>query len=105
LGWSYAGTVGHSSFSGIRENDTAVWSHPPRDGEYAILEINPFPYIRFPLKPGAEWDWNLEVGDKWSNKNWVTWEGGVLIKSHYRDLGPSTVNTPLGQLVCERVQA
>jgi hypothetical protein len=64
LGWSYTGTVGHSDSSGVRENDTAVWSHPPRNGEYAILEINPFTYVRFPLKSGAEWDWNLEVGEQ-----------------------------------------
>ncbi|MEM6642611.1 MAG: hypothetical protein AAF616_06500 [Bacteroidota bacterium] len=41
--------------TGIVENDQNIWLHPPRSSFFRILEICPFPYVRFwsPSRRGA----------------------------------------------------
>lgn len=41
------------STSGVIENEANIWIHPPRDGLFKILELNPFPFVKFPLEKRA----------------------------------------------------
>lgn len=52
--------------TGIIENDEKIWLHPPRHENYKILEYSPFPYVKFPLKIGEFWNWELALGDYWA---------------------------------------
>ena len=45
--WPYKDRV---ESTGIIENDKKVWIHPPRSGEFAMLEYFPFPELQFPAK-------------------------------------------------------
>jgi hypothetical protein len=53
--------------TGLIENDTVVWLHPPRNGEFGILEFSPFPMIHYPPKIGTHWKQQLWVPDQWSD--------------------------------------
>lgn len=105
LGYSYDAHATPNSFSGVIEHDSLLWSHPPRNGDYAILELSPFPYIQLPAKIGHQWTWDLTVGDYWSNPQWATWRGQIQVRSQYQVVGKQVLHTPLGLLSCWLVRA
>ena len=104
LGWSYSATAAPNAFSGVLENDTVLWSHPPRDGDYAVLELSPYPYIKLPAITGRQWQWDLIVGDSWSRR-WATWQGLITVSSYYRTVGQRTLDSHFGPLTCWLVEA
>ncbi len=55
--------------TGVIENKLKIWMHPPRNNEFSILEYSPFPYVKFPLQVGREWNWELALGKYWENKS------------------------------------
>ena len=91
--------------TGAIENEANVWIHPPRSNFFGILEINPFPYIKSPLKIGTQWSWNLEIGDSWSDKRWLEWKGSILNLYKYEIIGKSIISSKLGNLECYIVKA
>lgn len=100
LAYSYGATAEPQSSSGVLENDSVVWCHPPRDGDYGVLELSPFPFVKLPLKKGRQWHWELGVGSHWGNPKWAEWKGDILVTSTYRVLGQYTLKTSLGALRC-----
>lgn len=48
-------TIQNFEISGIIENKMNVWLHLPRSEMFRMLEINPFPFIKFPPEVGAVW--------------------------------------------------
>lgn len=58
--------------TGILENETRVWLHPPRTDMFSILEYSPFPEIQYPLQIGNKWNWSLTPG-----RNWISEELGI----------------------------
>ncbi len=54
--------------TGIIEDKDRIWLHPPRNGIFKILEYSPFPEIRFPVKLNKKWNWQLQLGEFWANK-------------------------------------
>lgn len=105
LGWSCGATSTPNSFSGVLENDSLLWSHPPRDGDYAILELSPYPYVKLPATAGQQWQWRLGVGSQWRDKRWATWQGETLVVSNYRTVGQRILASSFGPLTCWLVQA
>ncbi|WP_169788163.1 hypothetical protein [Rufibacter tibetensis] len=83
------------------------WLHPPRYGNYAILELNPFPDILLPARKGQTWEWDVFPwgDDDYSDPAWATWEGIMRVQNRYRTGDPVLLDTPLGKLTCQRVQA
>lgn len=90
---------------GAIENDTMLWIHPPRNGRYRILELNPFPYIKLPARQGQRWPWALVVGDSWADPRWVVWHGQILLNNYYQTLGQHLLTTPFGPLTCWLVRS
>ncbi|MBR6174583.1 MAG: hypothetical protein IKQ52_03210, partial [Bacteroidales bacterium] len=43
------------SMSGIVENERNLWMHPNRSCLFRVLELNPFPYIQYPVEKGRKW--------------------------------------------------
>ncbi len=105
VGYSYDGHSAPNSFAGVIENDSMLWSHPPRDGVYAILELSPYPYLKLPLAAGDKWAWELAVGSQWGRAQLAAWKGNMLVHSDYRVTGQQAINTKLGRLKCWVVQA
>ena len=68
------------AITGLIENDSVLWLHPPRAKFFKILEINPFPEVRF---HEMSWSSDLNVGDQWGNERWKTWKGNLKIHSKY----------------------
>lgn len=51
--------------TGIIEDSTRVWLHPPRMNVFSILEYSPFPQIKYPFQVGNRWNWSLTPGSMW----------------------------------------
>ena len=92
--------------SGIVENERNLWMHPNRECLFQILELNPFPYIQYPIKKGKTWKWRLSIGSHWGDERWKTWIGGIVNKYKYKITDTDCeVVTPMGTLSCVKVEA
>ena len=94
------GNARFSSSSGVIENEKNIWMHPPRDQYFSILELNPFPFIKAPYEIGNEWNWQLRIGDGWSDPRWKHWDGRIENKYTYKITDKQTLKTKLGQVDC-----
>ena len=95
-----------SSRSGIVENERNLWMHPNRSCLFRILELNPFPYIQYPITKGKTWKWRLTIGSQWGDERWKTWTGGIVNKYKYKITDTNCeVVTPMGTLSCVKVEA
>ena len=95
-----------SSWSVIVENERNLWMHPNRDCLFQILELNPFPYIQYPVKKGNSWKWSLSIGSQWGDERWKTWTGGIVNKYKYKITDTDCeVVTQMGTLPCVKVEA
>lgn len=107
--WSVAYSYGARDITqggtGVLENDTTLWIHPPRNGRYKTLELSPFPYIKLPARQGQRWPWSLAVGHQWADPRWAVWRGQILLNHSYQTLGQQLLATPLGSLTCWLVRA
>ena len=93
----------HNSLTGYIQTDTSLWLHPPREDSYRILELNAFPYIEINQN---YWQYILNFDDKWSDKNWIQWEGNRTSVSDYK-LDEKSVVYKLGdqEIVCRKISA
>ena len=103
--YSYGAKAVAFGSTGVLENDTALWLHPPRTGRYRMLELSPFPYIKLPARQGQRWPWSLAVGSQWADPQWAVWRGEIFIKYSYQTVGQQLLATPLGPLTCWLVRA
>ena len=95
-----------SSRSGIVENERNLWMHPNRSCLFKVLELNPFPYIQYPIKKGKTWKWKLTIGSHWGDERWKTWTGSIVNKYKYKITETDCeVITPMGTLSCVKVEA
>lgn len=95
----------HSTETGLVENSKNIWMHPPRAKLFAILELNPFPYVKYPLKVGETWEWSLKIGGHWSDKRWKVWSGSIENKYQYKIVGKEMVQTDFGALDCYVIES
>jgi len=98
-------TSGPKEVVGAFDRPNKFWLHPPRNGHYSILELNPFPDIQLPATVGAMWTWPLDVGSHYANPAWAEWQGNLHIDYRYQLADSTLLPTPLGRLPCYRVQA
>lgn len=94
------------SYSGIVENERNLWMHPNRNCLFKVLELNPFPYIQYPIEKGKSWKWKLTIGSQWGDERWKTWTGSIVNKYKYKITDTACeVVTPMGTLPCVKVEA
>jgi hypothetical protein len=61
-GWSNYTWIDQDEVTGIVENDTLIWFHPPRSNQYKYTYLSAYPEIRFSeLKPGGNWKSKLLI--------------------------------------------
>lgn len=93
-------------FTGLVENEKNIWMHPPRDFIFQVLELNPFPYIKFPISKGIKWKWNLTIGSQWGNPLWKEWEGAIVNRYKYCIIDTDyRLQTVFGELSCAVVKS
>jgi hypothetical protein len=97
------GSLGNNEMTGLIENEKNLWMHPPRTDFFKILEINPFPYIKAPYAVGNKWHWQLEFGEHWSDKRWLTWVGKNENKYDYEITNKLLLETKIGKIECYEV--
>lgn len=85
IDWIYSPT--NKENTGVLENDSLLFMHPPRSNQYAILQYCPFPQIRFPLYIEKSWNFDLEVGGIWLKAIKRNTEGQTVVKSVYTVIG------------------
>jgi hypothetical protein len=105
VGFGYGAGAAPSAFAGVVEDDSTLWSHPPREGEYRVLELSPYPYLKFPLRQGKRWRDSLDVGAWYGNPAWAVWQGDMRVISTYTVHGQKPLHTPFGLLSCWVIQA
>ena len=86
--------------TGLIENEKNIWIHPPREYLFQILQLNPYPFIKYPLEIGRSWSWKLQIGSAWGDKRWKEWEGIVEFSYRYRIIGKEEVKTGVGNFDC-----
>ena len=87
--------------SGLIENEVNVWLHPFRRSTYfAMLNINPYPYVRLPLRVGDQYHWQLGLGGPtYTNPIWAVWEGPTVRKHTYRVVSKQVTDYPFADAV------
>lgn len=98
-------TIQNFEISGIIENKMNIWMHPPRSEMFRILELNPFPFVKFPLEVGTTWSDSLGIGDHWMDARWKKWEGSIMNHNQYQVTGKEIVGTAFGKLCCYVVKS
>ncbi|MCC6723329.1 MAG: hypothetical protein IT258_02375 [Saprospiraceae bacterium] len=98
-------TIQNFEISGIIENKMNLWLHPPRSEMFQMLEIAPFPFIRFPLEVGTTWTDSLGIGDHYSDHRWAKWEGSIVNQTQRKITGKDIVSTAFGKLLCYVVKS
>jgi len=91
--------------TGLIENEKNIWLHPPREFLFRILELNPFPYIKYPFQIGHTWNWDLEIGGQWGDKRWKEWTGNITNKYQYKITDKKTISTAIGALECYVIES
>ncbi len=99
------GSSWNNEMTGVIENRKNLWLHPPRTGLFGVLELNPFPYVKQPIKVGAAWTWKLEFGEHWADKRWLLWKGKNENIIQYKVTGKTLITTKLGTLKCYVVES
>lgn len=95
--------ISHYSMTGYIKTNDSFWLHPPRSDNFRVLELNAFPYYE---KGKENWNYTLNFGDHWSDKNWIEWKGNRTSISNYK-LEKKIVNYKLGnkKIKCFKIRA
>jgi hypothetical protein len=88
-----------SEQTGVIDNAKDIWLHPPRENNFKILEINPFPIVLLE-DTTIYWSWSVEVWQSWSDPRWKVWNGIIIIKNEYKRLKNEIIETEFGKLDC-----
>ena len=92
--------------TGLIESKNNIWIHPPRSYFFRILQLAPFPYLKFSSdKNDSEWTDEIVIGNHWSDQQWATWEGDLILKLEYQIKGKDEIKTAFGKLEVYRVHA
>ncbi len=104
--FSYKNSIPSTSTTGLVENEKNIWMHPPRIHLFKILELNPFPYIKFPVELGNEWSWSLRIGSHWSDERWRVWDKEILNVIKYKVVERDVeLNMKFGNVLCTKIEA
>ncbi len=98
-------TFSFMSQTGIVENNSNVWIHPPRSGFFVALETCPYPYVKLPIKIGKEWNDKMKIGDHWCNEKWGVWKKKLLLSYDYKITQKTKINTKIGKLECYVIES
>ncbi len=88
--------------TGIVDNPSNLWMHPPRSGTLKVLETCPFPYVKFPLEQGSSWSDQILIGEQWSLG---MWKGKMLFDVVYSVVGKKQLEMDNIRFECWVIEA
>jgi hypothetical protein len=88
------------SSTGAVENERNIWIHPIRNGFFNCLETAPFPYVKFPARPGLTWSDQMAIGQSWGDELWGTWKGKLHLTYQYTSTAMTTITIMNESLDC-----
>jgi len=94
-----------NSWDGTLCSADTLFMHPPRDEQYRILQICPYPFLQFPLYIGKKWDWELNVGSQWCPSKILSWSVDELFTSKYEVIDTPDMQLPFGKATCYHIHA
>jgi len=89
---------GNESFTGLVENDANVWIHPLRKDYFEILALNPYPFIKHPVRVGQRFNFKIPIPESWSNPEWQKWYGTLNNNCRYEIVKQRSVTLPFGDI-------
>lgn len=92
------------TWTGVVENKFKVWTHPTRMYQFAILEFNPFPEIKFPLQKNMTWVDTIKAYPFANYDEWIKFDKRINCISVYKIKGTTNLKTKLGELKCYVVE-
>lgn len=96
----------NNTSTGMESTNEELFLHPPREDQYTILEICPFPYLHFPLQLGKKCNWDLDVGGRrYSPSDSIMWTGDKHFKMVYEVTDATTIEVPAGKIPCYKIHA
>lgn len=98
------GTVLSHEVGGIIEDSSRIFLHPPRNYQFELLELCPFPQVYFPLSQGKTWTGKLNIPTNWFRFNKVT-NTALTVKCSYLIQNIEEVDTKLGKIKCHLITA
>jgi hypothetical protein len=93
-----------ASSTGIVENERNIWLHPPRDGFFRILQLFPFPYIKFEGQMHHQWTDHLAISEQWSNELIGEWHGVLETDLSYEWVENVNLKSSFGQVWCQKLK-
>jgi hypothetical protein len=90
--------------TGVIDNKKNLWMHPPRNDQFAMLELNPFPFQNLD-ESLKSWNWQLEVSDHWSDPRWKSWKEIITLRHKYERMKDESLDTKMGRLTCKVIEA
>ncbi|WP_461641269.1 hypothetical protein [Labilibaculum euxinus] len=93
------------SGTGVVENENNIWLHPPRSGFFSALETCPFPYVKYPIEIGKNWQDKMKIGDHWCDEKWGVWKKKLLLLYDYKIKEKTNINTKVGALECYVIES
>ncbi len=103
--YNEVGEIGFGELTGLIEDSTKVWLHPPRALGFVILEFSPFPEILKPFDKDTSWVREMHIPQQWSEKLNLDVDGSTSMQITYKQGAQQTMTTPLGELDCYKVTA
>jgi hypothetical protein len=94
------GEVGFGSLTGLIEDSSRIWLHPPRDFAFKITEFNPFPEVELPLKVGKAWNRSISIPATWAEGFNFTINGSTSFEISLKITSKEKIKTKIGELTC-----
>ncbi|CAH0996169.1 hypothetical protein EMA8858_02299 [Emticicia aquatica] len=91
--------------TGLVEVCDDIWINPPKEAQFLITELNPFPEIREPLIKDNSWQRTTITSNIGGSEKWKLWQGNVEVTATYRIRNIQTIKTNVGYLKCFVIDA
>lgn len=91
--------------TGVVENCKNIWMHPPRSGSFAPMQLSAFPYVKFPLQIGDQYQWELLSGTHYAQKDLINWNGNLQTIMKYEVKEKTNFRFKNENLECYKIEA
>lgn len=95
IGFTFSNALNRLEQTGIVENETNLWIHPPRTGIFKILELYPYPYLKHSTD---YWQDMMIIGGHWIDS--INNKEKIRLDFQYENTESKSIETPFGELAC-----
>lgn len=104
----FKGKILTSEQTGVVEDSSTIFLHPPRAYSFVITEFNPFPRVVFPLQIGKEWEGQITIPSTFLKKvkmEHLIKDEYISFDSFYKVVDTININVPYSEekVFCYRI--